>query len=341
MKISVALCTYNGSRFLPDQLESIRAQTRFPDELVICDDCSSDNTVSLLQTFKESVSFSIHIHKNSVNLKSTKNFEKCIQLCTGDIIVLSDQDDYWKPCKISTIASIFEENPEAGYVFSNAEVVNENLQTLGYDLWESVGFKGEIRDSFLEGNQLSCLLKQHIATGATMAFRSEYRSLALPFPEDTAWIHDGWLAIFLSALGAPGIPIQEELILYRQHSNQQIGASAPVHSQTTPKVLSKSASLLKKIILVCSQRSPIDGQEAFLNTCLILRNRVGKYDKLNETGSKNYKYLNDYYLHNKNRESAHKVKLLKKLNLCFGELSSGRYKEFSNSWKSFLRDVFL
>ena len=93
--LSVAMCTYNGSRHLSEQLESIGTQTRLPDELVICDDCSSDDTIRIIERFSASAPFAVRLEINTQNLGSTKNFEKAIRLCQGDLIALADQDDVW------------------------------------------------------------------------------------------------------------------------------------------------------------------------------------------------------------------------------------------------------
>ena len=99
-KISVALCTYNGERFLRQQLESIQQQSRLPDELVVCDDRSRDQTVAIVREFATSVSFPVVIVQNPETLGSSRNFEKAIRLCTGDLIALSDQDDIWYPNRL-------------------------------------------------------------------------------------------------------------------------------------------------------------------------------------------------------------------------------------------------
>src|ERR1019366_197610 len=94
-RISVALCTYNGERFLSQQLASIGKQTRLPDELVVCDDSSTDRTVAIVREFAASVSFPVRVFENQRNLGSAANFERAIRLCDGDLIALSDQDDIW------------------------------------------------------------------------------------------------------------------------------------------------------------------------------------------------------------------------------------------------------
>jgi glycosyltransferase involved in cell wall biosynthesis len=93
MKISIAMCTYNGAAFLPAQLQSILTQSRRPDEIIICDDRSTDDTRSILETFKNESPIPVILNINDQNLGSVRNFERAINLCTGDVIALSDQDD--------------------------------------------------------------------------------------------------------------------------------------------------------------------------------------------------------------------------------------------------------
>ena len=130
MKISVAMCTYNGARFVGEQLESIAAQTRPPDELVVCDDCSEDTTSQIVRDFATATPFPVQLVVNESIHGSTRNFEKAISLCSGDVIALSDQDDVWRNHKLATIERCFSEDARIGLVFSDAEVVDERLNTL-------------------------------------------------------------------------------------------------------------------------------------------------------------------------------------------------------------------
>src|SRR5580658_5936011 len=91
-RISIAMCTYNGSPFLDEQLQSIVSQRRLPDEMVICDDGSSDKTISILRDFAGLATFPVQVFRNEKRLGPAKNFEKAISHCGGDIIILSDQD---------------------------------------------------------------------------------------------------------------------------------------------------------------------------------------------------------------------------------------------------------
>ena len=92
---SVAMCTYNGARFLGAQLASVAAQARAPDELVVCDDRSTDETARVVEEFAAAAPFRVRLHVNERNLGTTRNFERAVSLCEGDLIALSDQDDVW------------------------------------------------------------------------------------------------------------------------------------------------------------------------------------------------------------------------------------------------------
>jgi len=220
-RLSIALCTYDGARFLEPQLESFSAQSRLPDELVVCDDRSSDSTVSVLQAFARRAPFPVRIEHNEVRLGSTKNFEKAIGLCTGDLIATSDQDDVWLPEKLALCEAAFARDPRLGLVFTDAEIVDESLRPRGYRLWDTIHLGGRARRRVLRGQAFDVLLRQWLVTGATMMFRAEYRPVVLPIP--TCWIHDGWIAFLIGAL-APVATVELPTVLYRQHAAQQIGA---------------------------------------------------------------------------------------------------------------------
>ena len=225
MKFSVAMCTYNGEAHLGAQLESIAAQTRTPDELVVCDDRSTDETVEVVRRFAAAAAFPVRLEVNEENLGSTKNFERAISLCEGDLIALSDQDDVWLPEKLALMLEAFGRSPGVGLVFSDAEVVDESLRPLGRGLWESVGFDEATRRLVKGGRQLDVLLSGWTVTGATMAFRADFRPLALDIPRDVGMIHDGWIALVVASVSGVEL-IERPLVKYRQHPRQQLGAPA-------------------------------------------------------------------------------------------------------------------
>lgn len=130
LTVSLALCTYNGEKFLLEQLQSFLAQTRQPNELVVCDDVSSDRTLEILNEFAQCAPFPVRIFVSDMTLRSTKNFEKAIGLCEGDIIFLSDQDDVWFPDKLARMLTIFEEDAGVGAVFLMERLLACNLKVL-------------------------------------------------------------------------------------------------------------------------------------------------------------------------------------------------------------------
>src|SRR2546423_12239051 len=95
MKISIAMCTYDGGRYLREQLDSLASQRRLPDELIVSDDGSSDNTVMIIEEFSSSSPFPVHFSVNDTNLGTIRNSEKAVRACNGDVIVPCDQDDVW------------------------------------------------------------------------------------------------------------------------------------------------------------------------------------------------------------------------------------------------------
>lgn len=220
IRISVAMATYNGARFLREQLESIAMQTRLPDELIIVDDCSNDDTMNIANEFYGSAPFTVKILRNEQTLGITKNFEKAAVHCTGDVIAFSDQDDVWLPNKLSLMENIFSRDEGIGMVFSDAQVVDEKLRNLGYKLWDQSRFYPNMRKRIEQGRSFEVILQYDVVTGATMAFRTNYLDMLLPFPE--CWIHDGWVALMMASLAKVKI-IQQPLMLYRQHQMNMIG----------------------------------------------------------------------------------------------------------------------
>ncbi len=100
----MALATYNGSKYLKEQLDSFALLTRLPDEAVVCDDLSSYETINILENYAISAPIEMKIVDNDKNIGNTRNFEKALSLCSGDLIVLSDHDDVWNKNQISKIS---------------------------------------------------------------------------------------------------------------------------------------------------------------------------------------------------------------------------------------------
>jgi glycosyltransferase involved in cell wall biosynthesis len=219
-RLSIALCTYNGDRFLRHQLDSFVAQSRRPDELVVCDDGSADGTVAMLERFAREAPFRVHVIRNAARLGPTKNFEKAIGLCTGDLIATGDQDDVWLPDKLALSVAAIETAPRRGLIFTNADIVEEDLRPRGHPMWDAISFGPAAQRRVRQGFAFEVLLRQWVVTGATMMFRSEFRPCVLPIPEQ--WTHDGWIALIVSAMAPIGM-IADSTVRYRQHAAQQIG----------------------------------------------------------------------------------------------------------------------
>jgi glycosyltransferase involved in cell wall biosynthesis len=227
-RISVALCTYNGSRFLDEQLASIREQERPPDELVVCDDCSGDATVAKLEKFARDSTFPVRVVVNRTRLGSTKNYSEAIALCNGEIIALSDQDDIWNKMRLRKTEEVFIRRPSAGMLFSDADLIEEDSSPAGVRLWKSVRF-GYFQRLLLQRDRAAqALLRHNVVTGATMAFRSSLREIVLPIPD--IWIHDGWIAL-LASFFSEIVALNDPLIQYRRHRAQQVGVSPSLRSQ--------------------------------------------------------------------------------------------------------------
>lgn len=224
--ISVALCTFNGAEYLEDQLESINAQTLPPDELIISDDGSTDGTIEIAQNFQKRARFPVTIIKNPVNLGVVKNFEQAIQSCAGEYIFLCDQDDVWDKKKVEKQTGVLKNNPQLGYVFSDAVLVDGDGASVGH-LWKRLKISHALIGRFNSDSlfQAEILLRRNIVTGATMAFRRKCLPCLLPFPANSKfYIHDGWCALNMSLHGFMGFAMNDCLISYRQHSGQLLGA---------------------------------------------------------------------------------------------------------------------
>ncbi len=234
MEVSIALCTYNGGRHLPAQLESIRTQTKLPLELIVCDDGSSDDTPALVEQFAQTVSFPVSFSRNTGNLGSTLNFEQAMQRCSGEAIALCDQDDLWAPEKLASMVAVLEAEPAVAGVFSNARLIDDNGHALPGSLWLRLGFTSARQQRFDQSSAAPQLVRRDTVTGATLILRSSWLPWLLPIPP--TWVHDGWIALLLASLAElrafPHCPMS-----YRIHAAQQVGAAqVALHSHLSTPV---------------------------------------------------------------------------------------------------------
>jgi len=318
--LSIAMCTCNGEAHVEEQLNSIAAQKLLPDELIVCDDVSTDGTLRVLDAFARNSPFPVRIYSNAANVGSNENFEKAILLCTGDIIALADQDDFWLPEKLSRIVEAFSGNPSAGVVFSDALLVDRHLNPLGITLWDRVEFTPGRRKRFDAGDAWRVLLEKNMVTGATMAFKKGYTDLIVPFP--SSWIHDAWIA-FIIALYADLVYIDEPLIQYRQHPGQQVGAR-------------KKAALTKRAVFGDNSGSYANEFRHYSQgrrRLKKLRGTLPDYDGMAKAVRDRVVY---YYLRSHMPKEKRKRIVPVAANLC-----SLRYHRYSNGFLSAAKDLFL
>jgi len=225
MRVSVALCTYNGGKYISEQIESILNQTIKVDEIVICDDSSSDTTVEIINRF-QSENKNIFLHINETKLGIIKNFEKCIRITSGDIIFLSDQDDIWLPEKAELLIAALELKHHNLLVFSDGVLIDDTNEKLAGNqtLWGKWGFTQEMQAAWRDNIRAFYDLSKNNnkITGATLAFKSRLKNYIFPFELPLNYWHDAWLGLVAASRGGL-VFVDKATILYRIHSEQQIG----------------------------------------------------------------------------------------------------------------------
>lgn len=214
MKVSVAMCTFNGAHYLPQQLESIARQTRRPDEIVICDDGSSDRTLEILEKFRAVYPHTVRIVRNAERLGPAKNFEQAIALTSGEAVALADQDDVWYPEKIERLTAVLEKDPGIGLVFSNARCIDGEGKPFPFDLWEAVGINGSIKQLIAADRLFEVILKRGLIVGCCLMFRGGLKSLALPVEAELG--HDWWITT-VAAFFSHIVYVDAYLMDYRVH----------------------------------------------------------------------------------------------------------------------------
>ncbi len=218
-KVSVAMAAYNGAAHIAEQLESILNQTRRPDEIIICDDASKDDTTEVASAILKEDGISYCIIKHAENGGVLRGFTDATSACTGDVIFFCDQDDFWQPEKVESVMKVFEENPDCDLVFADASLTDDKLNKTGHTLWESIDFSpaGDINNEKL----VTEMLRRNIFTGMSMAVKKELLERTnLSCPD---MLHDeaiGWEAL----RSAKVLPLNRELVLYRQHAGNAVGA---------------------------------------------------------------------------------------------------------------------
>ena len=225
-KISIAMATYNGQQYITRQLDSIRNQTRAADEVIIFDDCSSDNTAVLIGAYiKKHKLANWHLHINKENVGYKKNFYKSIKETTGDIIFLSDQDDIWHVDKLEKMIKLFEAHSDMQVLNTSFSKIDEDGKALNikrrFNRSNHNLITGRIDSGALKKYYLDTILWRNISPGCTAAFTKRCKEL---FVDSYTGIcsHDWEINIFGAILGGLYFSNQE-LTDYRMHKNNTVG----------------------------------------------------------------------------------------------------------------------
>jgi len=235
-RVSVALCTHNGAKFVCAQVESILRQSVPVSEIVLSDDASTDDTVAIAErTVAEwpSPRPELVTIRNPKALGVVANFDQATSRCSGELIALCDQDDLWHREKIALSIEALGRLDGVSLVHTDAQLIAEDGHVLPSTLLGSLETTPREKRQLQGSSSFAALIKRNLVTGATTVFRSSLLAHASPFPPE--WIHDEWLAILASAVDSTYL-IDERLLDYRQHGGNQIGARKPTLADKLRKI---------------------------------------------------------------------------------------------------------
>ncbi|OKS89001.1 glycosyltransferase family 2 protein [Mucilaginibacter polytrichastri] len=224
MKITVAMATYNGEKYLEQQLQSILNQTLKPTEIIVCDDVSTDGTLAILKKYKEQGLLSYVVNDRQLGL--IDNFKKVVSFAADEnFVALSDQDDEWLPDKLEMSAALLEKTNNSKIpcmVYTDLMLIDQNDTILNRS------FRNELGQDKYQHN-LQTLLFGNFVNGCTMLMNPCLKKLFANIPKNVRLNHDGWMALAAFTFGkADGINLP--LVSYRKHHN-----NASIAADTKPR----------------------------------------------------------------------------------------------------------
>lgn len=231
-RISVALATYNGARFIEDQLQSLITQTLKPCEIIISDDHSTDDTTTIISDFRSKTDIPIELYINKERLGYVENFNNALSHCSGDIVFLCDQDDVWFKNKIETHLLLHEQNPSVYVVMNDAMLVNERLESFGLTKLQQIRRLG--------------LSPNFYIMGCSSSIKKCFLDAVLPVPRGYP-SHDSWIIRLANLLHARLIH-DSVLQHYRRH-----GANLSVLLYKPTEKISRLSYYLKVVKKESSQ----------------------------------------------------------------------------------------
>lgn len=200
-RISIAMATFNGARFLQEQLDSFARQSLLPDELVVCDDGSTDATLAILAGFAATAPFVMRVCRNPQTLGFVRNFEKALTLCEGDLVYFSDQDDVWFSEKLAVMTAQMQCHPDWQVAVCDQRPTTADLTAAPHTRLENYRRFGS------GALQLSA--------GCAMVLRQSFKAVVLPLPPECT-SHDNWIHLLGRAYRVTG-QIDTALQYHRQH----------------------------------------------------------------------------------------------------------------------------
>jgi glycosyltransferase involved in cell wall biosynthesis len=220
MRISVAMATYQGERFLAAQLQSLTTQTQLPHELIVQDDGSSDATEDVVRNFAAIAPFDVSFERNIARAGPSLNFQHAVERCAGDLILLCDQDDVWHPEHVAALSGAATEHQAMDLFVSNSRCTDADGNDLDQTIWQRVRWPRREMRRFASGRYQQGVLKHRPFPGHGMAVRRRSLDRVLPFGKQ--WDHDGWMTAVIGLTGGLYI-VDRELTRYRLHQEQATG----------------------------------------------------------------------------------------------------------------------
>ncbi|WP_422088381.1 glycosyltransferase family 2 protein [Variovorax sp.] len=322
LDISVALCTRNGARYLPEQISSICTQEPLPREIIVSDDGSTDDTLAVVRDTIARCGvadqIALRVFSNTPPLGVTRNFEQAVRACSHELIVLCDQDDVWHPGRLARMAAQFEARPDLLLLHTDARLVDAELKPLGSTLFHALEVQPAELEAISRGDAFSVLLRRNLVTGATTMFRRTLLDAALPFAPE--WVHDEWLAAIAAATGRMDV-LPEPTIDYRQHASNQIGARRLTLSEKIAKAFAERGD---------KHVARLHRADALLQRLLQLGDRV-------RPGYLNAQH--DKVAHQRVRAGLPAARALRLLPILV-EATNGRYARFGRGVHAIVQDVF-
>ncbi|MBG0792641.1 glycosyltransferase [Methylocystis sp. H62] len=321
MKVSIAMATYNGASWLRDQLESFVGQDRPPDELIVCDDCSTDETFEILDKFRSRAKFKVVIYQNECNIGHLRNFMQALSYCRGDVIFLSDQDDKWYVNKISTLIKMFQRDKTCQVALNDAMYANSNGAELDLTVLEKI--------RSIHGHP-----NGHIA-GACTAMTREFRDFIIPLDFRDIPQHDVYIHRWAAVLDCKRLT-SEVLQIWRIHET-----NSSQNEMTRPQKISIFSWYLK-FRKVDSRADYLNKVDQFTRMKQHLHSRILEFRGMDLLVSEKQVIdaLDRRIVAFRNRASLFGMPYVKRLKLIFVMATTGQYKLFYG-WKSLLKDLTI